>query len=360
MKKVLLITLDFLPNRGGVSNYYYNLYKNFPQDKIIILTNVKGENSKNIIRKNLNFGMFHFFNTIKEIKKIIELEKIEEILVGNILPIGKYAYILKKILNIDYYIFIHGLDIKLAQNKIIKKFLTKIILNNAKIVFANSESTKSIIKTKTRIKILYPGVNENFKNIDENKKLEIVKKYNLEGKKIILTVGRVIKRKNHEFIIKAIDELKNEFSNLTYLIAGTGDNLEHLKNLATDNKNIIFLGDVSDEELPYFYSICDIFTMISHETKEDTEGFGIVYLEAALFHKPSIAANSGGAKEAVIHNESGLLINNENPEELKTAIKILLTNQDFVKKIGEKSYTRVIENFTWEKITNKLIQELDA
>lgn len=358
--RTLLITLDFLPNRGGVSNYYYNIFKNFPENELIILTNVRGEESKNIIRKNLNLGIFHFFGVLKEIKNTIKQEKIEHILVGNILPIGKFAYIIKKLLKIDYCVFIHGLDIKLAQNKIIKKFITKIILNNAKTIFANSESTKSIIKTKTNIKIVYPGVNESFKNIDENKKLEITKKYNLEGKKIILTVGRVIKRKNHEFIIKAVNELKNEFENLIYLIVGTGDNLEYLKNSTQDNKNIIFLGDVNDEELPYIYSICDIFTMISHEIKNDTEGFGIVYLEAALFKKPALAANSGGAKEAVINNVSGLLINNENPEELKNAIKKLLTDDNLKNQLGENAYKRTIENFTWNKITQKLIQELNA
>lgn len=100
--------------------------------------------------------------------------------------------------------------------------------------------------------------------------------------------------------------------------------------------------------------------MISRETKNDTEGFGIVYLEAALFKKPAIAANSGGAKEAVIDNESGILINNENLEELKNAIKKLITDEDFKNQLGEKAYKRVIENFTWQKITHKLIQELNA
>ncbi|MDD4289743.1 MAG: glycosyltransferase family 4 protein [Patescibacteria group bacterium] len=358
--KTLLITLDFLPNRGGISNYYFNIFKNFPKNELVVLTNVKGEEEKNIIRRDLNFGIFHFFETLKQIKKIVSDEKIEQIIVGNILPIGKYAYFIKKSLKINYYIFIHGLDIKLAQSKTIKKFITKKILDNARIVFANSKSTKSIIKTKTPIEILYPGVNENFKNIGEEKKLEILKKYNLENKKIILTVGRIIKRKNHELIIKTINELRNEFENLLYLIAGTGDNLEHLKNIAKDNKNIIFLGDVTDQELPYLYSICDIFAMISHETKNDTEGFGIVYLEAALFKKPSLAANSGGAKEAVIDNVSGLLINNESLEELKNAIRKLLTDNNLREKLGENAYTRTIDNFTWEKITHKLIKKLNA
>ena len=358
--KTLLITLDFLPNRGGISNYYYNIFKNFPNDELVVLTNVKGEEEKNIIRKDLNFGICHFFTTINQIKKIVSDEKIEKIIVGNILPIGKYAYFIKKSLKINYYIFIHGLDIKLAQSKIIKKFITKKILDNARIVFANSDSTKSIIKTKTPIEILYPGINEKFQNINEEKKLAIIKKYNLENKKIILTVGRIIKRKNHEFIIKATNKLKNEFQNLIYLIAGTGDNLEYLKNLARDNKNIIFLEDVTNKELPYFYSICDIFAMVSLETKNDTEGFGIVYLEAALFKKPSLASNSGGAKEAVIDNVSGLLINDENLEELKNAIRKLLKDDNLREKLGENAYTRTINNFTWGKITQKLIKELNA
>ncbi len=357
-EKTLLITLDFLPNRGGVSNYYYNIYKNLPENKILILTNINGDQLKNVIRKNLNFGLIHFFKTLSEIIKIIKKEKIQKIWIGNILPLGKFAYIIKKLLKIDYCIFIHGLDIKLAQNHIIKKIFTKKILNSAECIFANSNSTAGVIKTKTEIKIIYPGIDSNFTNINQDIKSEIINKYALENKKIILTAGRIVQRKNHALVIEATNQLLNEFNDLIYLIAGSGENLQNLKTLASENKNIIFLGEISDEELKCLYSICDIFVMTSKETNNDTEGFGIVYLEAGIFKKPVIASNSGGAKEAIINNQTGILINQNSKEELIDAIKKLLNDKELSKNLGQNSYNRIIEKFLWKNITKDLIKQI--
>ncbi len=374
MKKTLLISLDFWPNIGGVSNYYYNLVKLFPKDKIVVLSNIKPSRKTDfkIIYKKLLYGIIwpkwlkSFFELIKTVKK----EKIEIVWVGNVLPLGFCAFLLKIFFRVPYFVSLHGLDIKLASSSGRKKILTKIILQNAKFVTVNSQTTlelaKEFIQSSDRIKkivLLYPGINQDFSRIDEIKKEDLINQYNLKNKKIILSVGRVVKRKNHELIIDAINLIKHhkDIEDLVYLIMGCGENLQYLQQKTKDlnlEKNILFLDNVVDEDLPYFYAISDIFAMISRTSKEDVEGFGIVYLEAGIFKKACIASRLGGGSEAIVDGETGILIDENSQEEAMNAILYLLNDPIFRQELGENAYKRIINGFLWESIYKKLENNL--
>ena len=97
------------------------------------------------------------------------------------------------------------------------------------------------------------------------------------------------------------------------------------------------------------------------ETKKlSIEGFGISYIEAALFGIPSIASNVGGAQEAVLHNETGIII--DNLDKLEIAIVDLIENNIKMKKLGEKAKKRAEIQLSWTNIIkdyNKLIAEVN-
>ncbi|MDD4304343.1 MAG: glycosyltransferase family 4 protein, partial [Patescibacteria group bacterium] len=164
-------------------------------------------------------------------------------------------------------------------------------------------------------------------------------------------------------VIKAIKSLKPEIPEILYIIIGNGENLEHLKSLVklyNLKDNILFLNNIENEILPYFYSLCDIFIMTSKISKNDVEGFGIVYLEAGLFKKPVIATSNGGAKEAVLDKKTGLLINENEEEKLEQYIRKLLLDDIFAKELGENAYTRIKEEFLWKDISKKLIKYIES
>lgn len=369
MKKILLVTLDFWPNKGGVANYYYNLAKNLPISRLSILTcSKKVESDLKIFNHDLLYKYFwpkwlrEFFVSIYFAKK----EKAEILWAGEILPTGTVLYLINKIFKIPYFVSTHGLDIMNTKKNILKRYLAKKILNNAKFITANSESTKEllseIIDDKEKIKVTYPGVNLEFRDIDENLKEIIKKEYNLKHKKIILTVGRLVERKNHEEIIKAIKSLKPEIPEILYVIIGSGPNLDHLKSLVKLHnleENVMFLNNIDNEILPYFYSLCDIFIMTSKTSQDDVEGFGIVYLEAGLFRKPVIASYGGGAKEAVQDKKTGFLVSDNDSEKLEQYIRKLLLDENLAKQLGENAYSRIKEEFLWKDISKKLIKHIE-
>ena len=97
------------------------------------------------------------------------------------------------------------------------------------------------------------------------------------------------------------------------------------------------------------YNLCDVFIMPARESKDDVEGFGIVYLEAASFTKPVIAGRGGGVREAVVDNETGILVDGKNADEIAGAIIKLFKDKDLREKLGRQGRERVEKEFSWEK-----------
>ena len=121
-------------------------------------------------------------------------------------------------------------------------------------------------------------------------------------------------------------------------------------------KNVIFLGDINENQKKYLFKNTNLMVMptIDESKKNSIEGFGIAYLEAAYYGIPSIASNVGGTPEAVIHNETGIIISDMS--ELYTSVKDLLANSLKLNELGKKAKLRAENDFTWEAIGNKYLQ----
>jgi phosphatidyl-myo-inositol dimannoside synthase len=380
MRTSLLLTLDFPPNLGGVATYYLNVCRNFPQGKIKVLV---FDNNDKLSLKEENFSVIrvdldHEFPFIKALKrfsiyffifkllKIIKENKIELLQVGNILPVGTLALMVKKIKKTPFCFYAHGLDILYAQKFPRKKKLMQKIIKEAEFIVANSNFTKAeLIKlgaTENQVIVAYPC--SGMKKIDftEDQVDEFKKKNGLKNKKIILTVGRLVERKGHDKVIEALSEVIKATPEVVYLIAGTGPYSEILKKKTNElglEEKVIFLGAVSEMELGLAYAVSDVFIMPSRQLKDgDVEGFGIVFLEANIYDKPAIGGNSGGVAEAIEDNISGLLVDPWNSTLIAEKINFLLSNESLAEKMGQQGAERVEKCFTWEKQTEKIINKI--
>ncbi len=245
-------------------------------------------------------------------------------------------------------------------NELLNKNKNKIktifnVLNSTNVVVANSEYTLNLVKKiglqKPMLKKIHPGT-ENIFQVSESK----IK--NLTGNPILLTLARLEKRKGHVYIINCIEKLINQFENLQYLIAGEGPEIRSLKKIVKTkklNKNVIFLGKVNESQKKYIFKKTDLMVMptIDESVNHSIEGFGISYIEAALFRIPSIASNVGGTSEAVIHNKTGIILNNIN--ELEQNLKELLTNKEKRLKLGKAAQERAINELQWDKIEKEYL-----
>ena len=359
MKKSLLITLDWPPNRGGVANYLWNVYSRLPRDFSVILAPLGGDSGLNngprVYRRELLGPIWpKWLRAYFEALKIIKAEKIEAVHISHILPVGYVAWMIKKVLGIPYVVYLHGMDIMLAQKSPWKKYWVKKILREADLIIANSKFTaEEAIKAgaqNQKIDILYPCPN-----------IVAAGEISLPGKNIILSVGRLVPRKGFDKVIEALPEILRAVPDVEYQVAGDGSYDAALKQLAEKlgvGEQVKFFHNISDAGLPEFYKGCKMFAMPAREIRGDVEGFGIVYLEAASFGKPSVAGNTGGSPEAVLNNQTGFTVNPESPTEIAEAIAKLLKDENLRTNLGKAARERVLSEFTWERQINKIINKL--
>lgn len=379
MKKVLIATIEFPPQKGGVANYLAGLAGALPAEKLTVLAPKHGgvENFNNcqpykIYRKKLFFRFFwpKWLPIIWHLWRVARREKAETILAGQILPVGTAAYFLNKIFVLPYFISCHGMDVLTAAQSSRKKKLMNKIFEQAAGVLANSEFTKKeLIRLgvpENKIAVVYPcphtkifgvGARPDEKGeISRDKMEEIKNRLGLADKKIILTVGRLVARKGHDKIIEALPKILEKIPNALYVILGDGperNNLESgIKNYELEN-NVLLLGEVSEAKKTAFYQLCDVFVMVPRQIGPDVEGFGTVYLEANQFGKPVVAGRSGGVSEAVSDGVTGVLVEPENKDQIAEAIIKILSDENLAKKLGEQGKERGEKEFNWNMQAEK-------
>lgn len=347
--KTLLFTLEYPPYYGGIANYYYNLVKNWPKSSEIFILN-----NKDGLVNNWLLASFKLWRTIKQ-------KKIDYVLVGQILPLGTATYLISKIIKIKYTIFFHGMDFAFAIQKLKKRWLVKKILKNSdKIICCNNYVAKLVQEfypeIKSKISVVNPGINE-LELVNQKLQDKLKEKYNLENKIILLSIGRLVKRKGFLEVIESLPEILKKVPNLVYVIIGAGLEINNLRAKINELKlldKVAIITDVNNQEKNAWLNLCDIFIMPARNIDGDFEGFGIVYLEANMAGTPVIASLSGGVGDAVIDNFNGLLVDPENLDQITNAIIKLAKDQFLRQKLGEQGRQRAIKEFNWQKQTNKI------
>ncbi len=378
-KKILLVTLDFWPRLGGVANYYFNLCQQLGE-QVVVLTvktlkhppadatqsawraskstkTLKQEVGFRIVRRGLLVKWIwpHWLLMLCYVWWTARREKAEILWVGDLLPTGTVVYALSKLLKLPYIVSCHGNDILQASKVRRRKKIAQKVLSGAKLVTVNSHYTGRLVEKlgigDVKIKVVYPGIDSRSRIQDSRIKDNLIKRHNLSGKKIILSLGRLVARKGFDKVIEAMPQVVAKVPEAVYLIAGSGPDEARLKELGRKTpEQIKFLGRVSEEEKWALLELSDVFIMPAREDDEDVEGFGIVYLEANLMGKPVIAGKTGGVQEAVVDEQTGLLVNPENADEISRAIIELLSNPELADKLGRAGQQRAMEEFSWEKI----------
>ena len=375
MKKSLLITIDYPPTTGGVANYWSNLAANMPAESFCVLA-PDDENSVRFDKRQDYLIYRRCLFTCKKwrwpkwlpifmhTKNIIKRENIEKIVVTHILPVGTVALLMKLLYKIPYVVSMHGLDVSYATVSLRKRLLSKLILRFSDTIIVNSNYTKNLMlknlcdKCESKTKIIYPCPNVSYQELADQD-LNLFKKDNkLEDKKVLLTVARLVRRKGQDMVIKSLAKIKESIPNVVYLIVGRGKEDVRLKKMVDElglREQVMFFDDIKNKELPFFYHVTDAFIMPSRKLDDgDIEGFGIVYLEANLYTLPAIAGNVGGAPEAVIHNQTGLVVDPEDGNNIAKAVIELLSDKEKSNWFGQKGKERVSEEFCWDKQADKL------
>ncbi len=395
MPKFTLITHDFPPAKGGVARYLSSLAAAangqievlIPKENeyIVHRTSYKQESADRFVRRtmydvrNILFSWSFWPRWLPLIKRCLEVPQDNIILISHVFPIGTSAWIANALGGSEYAVIFHGTDLKRAQTKW-KRWLLRRICNNAKALIVNSQATERLLKRlvpKADALVITPGLDP----FDLPDKSEARSRLNVESDtKVILAVSRLVERKGIDTLIQAVANVERRMSNVEprafieasaqegktqfeseisdakyeiryskyeLVIVGNGQYAEPLHKLAElSGINVRWVSDADDEILHAWYSAADVFCLPGRETADDVEGFGMVFLEASYAGLPVIAGASGGTSEAVINNETGLIIP-PTVDACTEALQKLLNDPNLASQFGQSGHERVKTDFNW-------------
>lgn len=275
-----------------------------------------------------------------------------------------------KLFRIPLVLNFHGAELLLIRKKKWVRPLLKFAIGQAQAIFANSSFTAGKIKAIRNVKVEWSPYGTTLGR-DESGADESRAVHPVRGKFKILFVGRHIERKGICYLIEAAKYLpKDQFE---IRIVGGGDLTEELKKQAAAIRplgelgeldaekiaepcDIVFTGKLSPEDLEAEYRNANVFTLPAIvDSKGDTEGLGVVLIEAMELNLPIVASNVGGIPDVVVDGKSGILVPEKDPRALAEAFKRLAADPGLVQQLVAGARQRIAECFTWDGIVQRQI-----
>jgi phosphatidylinositol alpha-1,6-mannosyltransferase len=270
---------------------------------------------------------------IVTIMRIVRAENIGTICVGELVA-GGWLVRLARILRLRSIVYVHGEEVSIADSYDPDRKRRRATLDACDGVVAVSSFTKHALISlmqvdPAKITLIRNGVDLS-RFSPRPKRAELIARHGLSGKRVLLTLGRLSPRKGQDKVIAALPDLVGRFPDLVYLLAGDGPSREALAAQACDlgmAGRVIFAGSVSPRDVADTYALADIFIMANRTLPDgETEGFGLVFLEANACGIPVIAGRAGGSTDAVADGQNGLTVDGEDETMIAEAVTRLLTD----------------------------------
>lgn len=357
---LILATLEYPPQIGGVASFCAQFVKALPPDTIQVITN---EHHELLSR----WYWPRWFKSIFTLFKRVKQHQARGIIVAQVLPLGTAAVVVSKLLDVKVYVLVHGLDILQPQRSWRKKLLLTWVLKSSTTVIANSRYTAGIVQQlgigHDRVCVLPLGPHiQPTQDLADHAWLNSLQLP--PDTTVMLSAARLVKRKGIDQLIQIFPEVLSQVKRPVMLVvAGDGPEAEPLKKQAAQSgvgESILFTGRVTDGQLAQLFQRCQLFVLPTRQEADgDVEGFGIVFLEANAFGKPVIGGKSGGVTDAVVDGLNGYLVEPTNLNMLLKAIIKLIEHPEVAERLGEQGKKRVAEQFDWQTNVQLLTKHLD-
>ncbi len=350
---ILFVSRAFPPITGGIENQNAALAEWLPKfAKTRFIINRHG---KTALPWFLPFALF---------KTCLLMFRSDILVLGDgvLAPIGAVIRILfprKKVVTI-----LHGLDITYSlpfyQRFWVHGFLR--LLDGYFCVSTHTETQAIRHGVNARKCFVIPnGVEtERFISKRDRDRLETILGRSLEGKIVLLTLGRLAKRKGVAWFIQHVLPRLN--GNILYVVAGSGPEELAIRETAVKanlDARVILLGRVSQDDVLTLLNSSDIFVQPNIHVSGDMEGFGIAVIEAGSAGLPVVASDLEGLRDAVRQGENGFLVKPEQADGFIRTINELAENNTERKRFGEKAARFVENTFHWNMVTKRYIETLE-
>jgi phosphatidylinositol alpha-1,6-mannosyltransferase len=375
---ILFYTKEFPPEVGGIETYTYNVAKRFHQfghNVVVVVRHMDGDEefdrqqSFEVVRLRKPFRPASVYRlyTFLRVPWLIRKYKADCVYLPYWFRFSSVVSHLNRLLGLKYFVTCYGEEVAFAHRRrhhshtrLLKGF------KRAERIFSISEHTKKLLCDlgidEAKISVVRPGIDISNGKLEPAARENLNRMFNLRGKTVAITVSRLVKKKGHDNVLRALSVVRERHPEVLYLIIGEGEEEQNLRSLARElgvGDRVIFMGRVDDDTLRACYAACDFLIMTTREVNETarTEGFGIVYLEANLFSKPVIAGRVGGVHDAVVDGVTGILVDPCDVADISRAMDTLLSDPELRKRLGENGRRRALDEFSWDTAARR-IEEL--
>lgn len=363
---VLFVTNDFGPRAGGIETFIIGLIERRPFGETIVYTSAQANSEQYDADWLANYGVRVIRDRSKillptprvafHLKKIVRNEGITTAAFGAAAPLGLLSAGMKGAGVLRTVALTHGHEVWWAKvfpfNLLLRRIGSTVDVLTYLGEFTRNAISKGLTtKAQASMVKIAPGIDvDHFIPTDAT---ALRKSLGLSDKKVIVSVGRLVHRKGQDYLIEAMPEILKSVRQAHLLLVGEGPYREHLQKLVAKHNldaAVTFIGRIQYKELPNYICVGDIFAMPSRSRLMglEVEGLGIVYLEASSCGLPVLAGNSGGAPDAVLQNETGLVVNGTDAKQIASASIELLTKVESSQKMGVRGRQWIIENWRWE------------
>ena len=362
----LFITNDFGPRAGGIETFVHGLIERLPRGSVVVYTSAQPDSEKFDAKWLSDFGvevirdrskiLLPTPRVIKACQKLVKSRKLTRVAFGAAAPLGIMARAMRSAGAEKIVALTHGHEVwwaKVPPFSFAIKFMSQSIdaityLGD----YTRGEISKAISKSDVnKLVQIAPGIDvDHFVPTDSS---ELRAQLGLTDKSVIISVGRLVHRKGQDKLISALPAIRSAVPNVHLVLVGVGPHQKYLENLVAKlnlTDCVTFIGRINYSELPKYICVGDIFAMPSRSRffGLEVEGLGIVYLEASSCGLTVVGGKSGGAPDAVLVGETGVVVDGTDTSEIASACIDLLNNPELCALMGATGRAWIIENWRWE------------
>jgi phosphatidylinositol alpha-1,6-mannosyltransferase len=367
----LLVTNDFPPKVGGIQVYLWELWRRLDPDRFVVVTASSHPDAERFDLAAAQAGirierlpgrvLLPSPATAAAVRQLVAKHRADLVVVDPALPLG----LLGPVLGVPYALVLHGAEVTVPARLPAARLALARVLAGASLAicaggYPEAEARRAAGDRMPPVLSIPPGVDvERFRPLRAAERRAARQRLGLPaGGALITSVSRLVPRKGMDVLIAAADALVPSYPGLTVAIGGAGRDRRRIERLAARSAtNVVLLGRVADADLPALVGCGDVFAMLcrSRWGGLEAEGFGIVFLEAAACGVPQVAGRSGGAAEAVVHGQTGLVVDRpRSAAQTAQALRSLLADDTGRRRLGRAARQRAEASFAYDVLARRL------
>ncbi|MGZ8619813.1 MAG: glycosyltransferase family 4 protein [Actinomycetota bacterium] len=368
----LVVTNDYPPRVGGIQRTLEALVDQLPPDRVSVFCPDWDETEAfdaaapyRVLRQPERF-LWPTPEVVRRVEDAVRETGAEVVLFGATYPLAMIGPRLAA-RGIPYLAAAHGFEYWLSVMPGAHSLMRYATSKAARVPVMCSafiaRTVRTAVPARVPVSVLYPGADIEAFHPDLPTD-DLRERYALGDRPLVVCVSRLVARKGQDVLIEGMSEVRRRVPNATLLIVGGGPYEDRLRDLAGEapEGSVIFAGQVSEEELPRHYAVGDVFAMPCRTRLGglEVEGWGNVFIEAAACGRPVVVGDSGGAREALVDGETGMLVDGADVASVAAAVAALLGDPALARRMGEAGRARVERSHTWPAIAERLVLWLQA